>query len=245
VQLFWVDPTHSGPILDKFTKENIVVTTFTKSTDLLDHLSQNWLSLSSLKLVVASNRFRKDDGDENAGVQLCRTLRHHNSKFNTIPFVLYCGAPQSVRNEFPHRQDILLTNVSEDFIKFVETVHQKLNQSAQIPSSVSSPPPRSTFQIPSSPSSRTSSAHSSPTQTSKRVKADIKELVPGELIDMTPGNYKGSPGIFVINKVLWYALRFVYVDSGNIGTSIKLEEFASEDDAKKKRDQFISLSTNE
>ena len=110
-QILWVDPNTEGnsKLKEQIEKNGVKVLNFSNSGELMA-----WLKCSAREadIRIISNRFRKGDGEESAGVRLCQWLQQ---EWQTVPFLLYCGNTALVKDLPQHAK---LTQDARDVMKF-------------------------------------------------------------------------------------------------------------------------------
>ena len=121
IHLLWVDPNDNSDLILVLQANHISVTTFNTSTELFAYLkilAQDGEFLKTMHIKFASNRYRKDDGDEVAGIRLMQSLKFKGSRWENVPFILFCGNAQSVLKEFPrHYDNVHLTESHQEFVE--------------------------------------------------------------------------------------------------------------------------------
>jgi len=131
INLFWVDQNDNSKLIKKMEENPIVVKQFDKTSQLhayLDKIYDLIVTKQDFYFAVATNRFRKGDGDEVAGMRLLQSLRHKDSPWKSVIVILYCGNVKSVEKEFPKEENLFLTDNEAEFIKYILKVPRKPSQ---------------------------------------------------------------------------------------------------------------------
>jgi len=123
-KVLWVDPLceqNNKKELAVIRKKQVQVLCFKHSKELFTYLVSKKLLESSEKIKIISNRFRKNDFEEDAGSRLYENLGL-NPIWKEIPFAIYCGKKKLIKNVpkkivFDDSDGIIRFATSSDFFQ--------------------------------------------------------------------------------------------------------------------------------